>query len=132
MHCSEFFFCVYQVYSTSYIHEYSIHIIPSYLGIEYQRRVTWLRYYYWMVFSVEFYQLLGPVQVLCNYWRRCYCQVDLPRNAFLLFVRLWYWLYHCGVSFGWYISFLVFVSLIWLTLPFATRVMAPEKTVAFS
>jgi hypothetical protein len=39
------------------------------------------------------------------------------QEFFFLFVRLRYRLYHCGdVSFGWDVSFIIIVSLIWLTL----------------
>jgi hypothetical protein len=54
MHCSKCL-CIYQVYPTSCIHEYSCHVISSYLRFEYQRHVAWPRYCYWVVFSVEFY-----------------------------------------------------------------------------
>jgi hypothetical protein len=26
-----------------------------------------------VIFSVEFYGFLGPVQIFCSHWRRCYC-----------------------------------------------------------
>jgi hypothetical protein len=38
--------------------------VPSYLCFEYQGRITWPRYCYWMVFSIEFYRLFDQ----CKYF----------------------------------------------------------------
>jgi hypothetical protein len=72
VHCSKCF-CIDQVYSTSCIHDYPFYVVPSNLSFEYQRRVSWPRYCYGVIFSVEFYGLLGLVQMFCSHWRRCYC-----------------------------------------------------------
>jgi hypothetical protein len=66
VHCSKCY-CVDQVYSASCIHEYPVYVVSSNLSFEYQRRVSWPRYCYGVIFSVEFYGLLGPVQIFCSH-----------------------------------------------------------------